>query len=140
DPVPQPDGIPIFHEELFIPPVTPAPESDPGDVAEAGEEWEEEQTYAGPGPVRGAWRELVISRGAQTLWAYENGALVLTTLVSTGVGNVPETVTPLGDWAVHTKLDMQTMEGVIAGEHYRVEDVPWVMYFDDGGNALHGAY
>ena len=49
-------------------------------------------------------------------------------------------VTPLGEWAVHTKLDMQTMEGVIAGEHYRVEDVPWVMYFDDRADALHGAY
>jgi hypothetical protein len=140
DPIPQPEGIPIFHEELFIPPVAPAAEWDSGDDAEAGEAWSEEQPETGPGPVRGAWRELVISRGAQTLWAYEDGELVLTTLVSTGVGNVPETVTPLGEWAVHTKLDLQTMEGVIAGEHYRVEDVPWVMYFDDGGNALHGAY
>jgi hypothetical protein len=146
DPAPRPEGVPVYHEELFIPPLTPEPEPEPepdpnSDVGLSGEgEAGQPGSSAGPGPLRGAWREIVISRGAQTLWAYEDGALVLTTLVSTGVGNVPETVTPLGEWAVHTKLDLQTMEGVIAGEHYRVEDVPWVMYFDDGANALHGAY
>ena len=148
DPIPQPEGIPLFHEELFIPPPAPEPALEPdssvdgaGETggASSGEAWSETPD-TGPGPLRGAWRELVISISAQTLWAYEGGELVLTTLVSTGVGNVPETVTPLGEWAVHTKLEMQTMEGVIAGEHYRVEDVPWVMYFDDRADALHGAY
>ena len=129
DHVPQPDDVPVYHEELFIAPLAP----DMG-VSDG------ESTNYGPGPLRGAWRELVISRGSQTLWAYEDGELVLTTLVSTGVGNVPETVTPLGEWAIHTKLELQTMEGVIAGEHYLVEDVPWVMYFDDRADALHGAY
>ena len=129
DRVPQPEDVPVYHEELFIAPLAPDLGVSDGDVT----------TY-GPGPMRGLWREIVISRGAQTLWAYEDGELVLTTLVSTGVGNVPETVTPLGEWAVHTKIDIQTMEGVIAGEHYRVEDVPWVMYFDDRADALHGAY
>jgi hypothetical protein len=136
DPIPQPEGIPVFHEALFIPP--PAPEPEPA-AGEAGEVWSEEVDH-GPGPNRGAWREIVISISAQSLWAYENGTLVLSTLVSTGLGNVPETITPIGEWAVHTKLEMQTMEGVIAGEHYRVEDVPWVMYFDDRADAIHGAY
>jgi hypothetical protein len=129
DPIPQPDDIPVFHEELFIAPLAPELGVDDGEI-----------TDYGPGPIAGTERELVISRGMQTLWAYEAGELVLTTLVSTGVGAVPETVTPLGSWAVHTKLESQTMEGVIAGEHYLVEDVPWVMYFDDRGDALHGAY
>jgi hypothetical protein len=127
--IPQPEEIPVFQEELFIAPLAP-------DLGVTGDQLSD----YGPGPIAGTEREIVISRGMQTLWAYEGGELVLTTLVSTGVGNVPETVTPLGNWAIHTKLESQTMEGVIAGEHYRVEDVPWVMYFDDRGDALHGTY
>ena len=38
------------------------------------------------------------------------------------------------------KFDAQTMEGTISGEYYRVEDVPYVMYFDNIGNAIHGTY
>lgn len=129
DPIPQPEEIPAFHEELFIAPLAPELGVSDGEL-----------TDYGPGAIAGTEREIVISRGLQTLWAYDDGELVLTTLVSTGVGAVPETVTPLGSWSVHTKVESQTMEGVIAGEHYRVEDVPWVMYFDDRGDALHGAY
>ena len=32
------------------------------------------------------------------------------------------------------------MEGVIGGEYYNVPDVPCVMYFTNGGHALHGTY
>ena len=32
------------------------------------------------------------------------------------------------------------MAGVINDEEYNVPDVPDVMYFDNDGNALHGAY
>ena len=32
------------------------------------------------------------------------------------------------------------MSGVIDDEAYNVPDVPWVMYFDDLGDALHGTY
>jgi hypothetical protein len=32
------------------------------------------------------------------------------------------------------------MEGTISGEDYFVADVPYVMYFDGLGNALHGTY
>ncbi|MCC6314465.1 MAG: L,D-transpeptidase [Thermomicrobiales bacterium] len=95
---------------------------------------------AGPGPQQGAWKEIVVSISQQSAWVYENGDLVASTFVSTGTGNVPETITPPGMYSILTKYDVQTMEGVIAGEEYKVPDVPDVMYFDNLGNALHGAY
>lgn len=120
----QPLDIPIYDEALFQPPVGTG-----GNIV-----------YSGPGPVQGGYKEIVISISAQSLWAYENGELVVSTLVSTGTGEVPETVTPLGYYSVHTKLLSQTMEGTISNEFYSVPDVPWVMYFDWAGNAIHGAY
>jgi lipoprotein-anchoring transpeptidase ErfK/SrfK len=48
--------------------------------------------------------------------------------------------TPVGSYAVLTKVPSQTMEGVIGGEYYNVPDVPSVLYFTDGGHALHGTY
>ncbi len=53
---------------------------------------------------------------------------------------MPETVTPVGYFSVLTKYDVQTMEGTISDEYYLVPDVPYVMYFDNLGNALHGTY
>jgi hypothetical protein len=120
----QPPGVPIYDEALFAIPEAPA---DSG--------WS-----FGPGPQQGGWREIVVSISAQTMWAYEEGQLVMSSLVSTGTGNVEETVTPIGFHSVLSKIDVQTMEGTISGEYYRVEDVPYVMYFDNGGNAIHGTY
>jgi hypothetical protein len=119
----QPLDIPIYDEALFVEPLGVGGTDD-----------------SGPGPVQGGYKEIVISISAQSLWAYEGGALVVSTLVSTGTGEVPETVTPLGFYSIHTKLLSQTMEGTISNEFYSVPDVPWVMYFDYAGNALHGAY
>jgi lipoprotein-anchoring transpeptidase ErfK/SrfK len=82
----------------------------------------------------------VISISAQSLWAYEDGQLVISTLVSTGTAETWEVSTPIGHWSVLSKYDVQTMEGTISNEYYRVEDVPHVMYFDNLGNAIHGAY
>jgi hypothetical protein len=124
----KPAEVPVYSEELFQPARPPVIA---GVGAEAGK---------GPGPQQGAWKEIVISISQQTLWAYENGELVVSTLVSTGTAEVPETVTPIGYHQVLTKYDMQTMEGTISNEYYRVEDVPDVMYFDNLGNAIHGAY
>jgi lipoprotein-anchoring transpeptidase ErfK/SrfK len=60
--------------------------------------------------------------------------------VSTGTAETEAVTTPVGYWSVLTKYDSQTMEGTISGEYYRVPDVPYVMYFDNLGNALHGTY
>ncbi|MFT4039017.1 MAG: L,D-transpeptidase [Thermomicrobiales bacterium] len=130
EPVKQPEDVPTYDESLWV-----APEGTPTEASDSGSDWS-----AGPGPQQGGWKEIVVSISQQRMWAYEGGELVVTSLVSTGVGNVPETVTPLGFHQILSKYDVQTMEGTISDEYYRVPDVPNVMYFDNLGNALHGAY
>lgn len=122
-----PDGVPTYDESLWIQPVI-EPAIGSGDPS------------AGPGPIQGGYKEIVVSISAQAMWAYESGSLVVTSLVSTGVGAVPETVTPIGYFSIWSKYESQTMEGTISDEYYKVEDVPDVMYFDFAGNAIHGAY
>jgi lipoprotein-anchoring transpeptidase ErfK/SrfK len=80
---------------------------------------------------------VVVSLSQQALWAYENGQVVRSTYVSTGMERTP---TPVGLFWVINKFPIETMEGTIAGEDYLVPDVPDVMYFNDQGDALHGAY
>lgn len=110
DPTDQGD-LPAYSEDLFVAP-TPQPGS-------GGEHWIE------------------VSLSEQYLWAYEGDTVVLETYVSTGRDGFE---TPEGTFHILTKLESQTMEGVIGGEYYNVPDVPWVMYFTDEGHALHGTY
>lgn len=128
DPIEQPEAVPRFEEGLFVAP--PEPEPAPS-FAVSG---------SGPGPQQGAYKEIVVSISAQALWAYENGELLRSALVSTGTAEVPGTVTPIGSFQILTKYDIQDMEGTISDEYYFVPDVPDVMYFDNLGNALHGTY
>ena len=90
---------------------------------------------APPAPTDG--RAVVVSLSMQALWAYENGEVVRSTYVSTGTERTP---TPVGLFWVNNKFPIETMEGTIAGESYLVPDVPDVMYFNEQGDALHGAY
>lgn len=90
---------------------------------------------APPAPTDG--RAVVVSLSMQALWAYENGQVVRSTYVSTGTERTP---TPVGLFWVNNKFPVETMEGTIAGEYYIVKDVPNVMYFNEQGDALHGAY
>jgi len=115
----RPQGnIPVYDESLFIPPVrVPL--------------WD----AAPPAPSVG--RAVVISLSQQALWAYEDGAVVRSTFVSTGTQVTP---TPQGFFNVINKIPVEDMEGTINGEYYYVADVPNVMYFDNDGNAIHGAY
>jgi hypothetical protein len=129
-PIPRPADVPTYDESLFD---MPEPK-----VEEAVSAWG--PGSFGPGPQQGAWKEIVVSISAQAMWAYENGELVVSTYVSTGTAEVPETTTPIGYHSVIAKVDVQTMEGTISGEYYRVENVPHVMYFDNLGNAIHGTY
>jgi hypothetical protein len=100
------------------------------------------QEFSDPGP--GRWqigeKEVVVSLGAQHLWAYEGEQPILTSFVSTGTAETPEVATPVGQFRVLVKLPMETMIGTVNGEAYQVEDVPYVMYFTDEGHALHGTY
>lgn len=139
--VDQPDGIPTYDAGLFIAPPSPEVQPEPEQVAEPAQAVPDLSVGGfGPGPVQGGSKEIVVSISNESLWAYQDGQMVLSTYVSTGVGDVPETVTPLGYHQILSKYDMQTMEGTISETYYRVPDVPWVMYFDDLGNALHGTY
>jgi lipoprotein-anchoring transpeptidase ErfK/SrfK len=91
-------------------------------------------------PVTGAakaQKAIVVSISQQMLWAYKGDQVVLNSYVRTGRSGFD---TPLGSFAVLSKLPSQTMEGVIGGEYYNVPDVPWVLYFTNSGHALHGTY
>src|SRR5215211_1901150 len=116
---PRPQGtIPTYDEALFMPPVAiPA--------------WD-----AAP-PAPGGGRAVVVSLSQQALWAYEDGAVVRSTYVSTGKEKFR---TPTGFFTVNSKTPEQDMAGVIGGESYDVPKVPDVMYFTDRGHALHGTY
>ena len=131
----QPEDVPAYEEQLFQPPAA-APETPEDQSAPTG--WA--VWGPGPGPQQGAWKEIVVSISHQAMWAYEAGELVMSSYVSTGTAEVPETTTPIGHWSILSKYDVQDMEGTISDEYYFVEDVPDVMYFDNLGNALHGAY
>lgn len=116
-----PDGAenyPWYSEDLFIPPPPPEPESvipsNPG-----GERW------------------VSVNLSSQYMVAYEGDVAVNETYVSTGR---PGFDTPVGTFYVSYSLESQHMEGVLGGEYYNVPDVPFVMYFTDGGHAIHGAY
>jgi lipoprotein-anchoring transpeptidase ErfK/SrfK len=159
-PISQPEGVPEFDPALFLAPSaapvlapapapesTPEPSPTPAAAPAPPADWVAPKVKVGwitgtrgPGPQVGAYKEIVVSISQQAMWAYEGGELMASSYVSTGTADLPETVTPIGQHIVLTKYEKQTMEGVIGGEAYKVPDVPHILYFDDLGNALHGAY
>lgn len=71
------------------------------------------------------------------MWAYQNGQLVNSFLVSAGA---PATPTPVGEFHVYAKFTVQDMSGLNAnGTKYFQPKVPWVSYFYSG-SAVHGVY
>jgi LysM repeat protein len=87
-------------------------------------------TQPSSAPTASRWIDIDLS--TQRLTAYEGETAVFTTLVSTGVAGRR---TPVGRFAVRTKLRAQTM----SGPGYYLPNVPYVMYFA-GANAIHGTY
>lgn len=85
-----------------------------------------------PAPPTSIGRAIVISTGEQRIYAYENGQMVRSDLVSTGRMVTP---TVLGDFNVYVKYQTDDMRGA----DYYIPDVPWTMYFYQG-YAIHGAY
>jgi lipoprotein-anchoring transpeptidase ErfK/SrfK len=67
------------------------------------------------------------------LYAYQDGQLVNTYLVTAGA---PATPTPLGEFHIWEKVTNQTM----VGPGYVQPNVPWINYFDHSGDAIHGNY
>lgn len=109
--------LPVYSEELFTAPPSATVSGVPADPN--GERW------------------VMINITLQYLWAYQGDQVLWQGYVSTGTAKF---ATPPGSYHVLSKLESQTMEGVLGGEYYNVPDVPDVLYFTDYGHAIHGTY
>lgn len=88
------------------------------------------------------WIDVNLSK--QTLMLYEGTEPVFATLISSGEAGLEDaettTATKRGIFRIHTKHVTATMSSREIGEEFELQDVPYVMYFDKEGYALHGAY
>jgi hypothetical protein len=109
------------------------------------DEWVPESYLAvvDPDPVRPTGipsnRWITINLWEQTLTAYENGEMVQATLISSGLQGW---WTRPGVFQVETELVRDHMSGAFEADrsdYYYLQDVPWVLYFDEA-RAIHGAY
>ena len=85
-----------------------------------------------PGAQIGVGREIVIILSTQTAYAYENGVLQRSAIMSSGL---PDTPTVKGNFKITRKLPSRHM----VGPDYNLPGVPWVSYFY-AGYAIHGTY
>lgn len=97
-----------------------------------------------PGWGKSGEKWIDVSINKQTLVLYEGEQPVFATLVSTGEAGLSDhttsTATKRGIFRIHTKHVTATMSSEELGEEFELRDVPYVMYFDKEGYALHGAY
>jgi lipoprotein-anchoring transpeptidase ErfK/SrfK len=122
-PIPQDKAVPEYSADLWYDPnaspseVTAPPPGAPSDEAK--------------------WIEVDLSQ--QYLRAWEFNKKVFGEYISSGVAAHP---TPTGTFHIFWKLRYDDMTGGKAGtsDYYNLPDVPWVMYFLEGGYALHGTY
>ena len=86
---------------------------------------------------RGRWVNINVTQ--QVVTAYEGGVPVKVTLASTGTAKNPS---ELGIWKIYYRLPKQDMDGgsLAAGDYYNLKDVPYVQYFHNSGEGLHGTY
>ncbi len=85
---------------------------------------------APPAPVA-TGKVIGVDLTKQMQYDYENGTLVYSTKISSGLNNS----TPIGTFRVYGKTQKQKMSG--AG--YYVPNVPWILWFK-GDYSLHGVY
>ena len=85
-----------------------------------------------PGAHIGIGREIVIVLSTQRAYAYENGLLKRSAIISSGL---PDTPTVQGDFKITRKTPSRHM----VGPDYDLPNVPWVSYFY-AGYAIHGTY
>jgi lipoprotein-anchoring transpeptidase ErfK/SrfK len=107
-----PNGNPAAAQTAYVPVADP-------NLPDAGAHW-------------GAGREIVVDLSTQMTYAYQDGGLVFSALVSTGL---PATPTVQGEYAIWHKTEAQTM----TGPGYNLPNVQWVMYFYQG-YGFHGTY
>ncbi len=89
-------------------------------------------TPALPAPPTAGGKQIVVALSEQRVYAYDNGLLVRSVLVSTGLPAYP-TVT--GNFNIYLKYPSQLM----SGPGYYLPNVPYVMYFY-AGYSFHGTY
>jgi len=77
-------------------------------------------------------KEIVVDLSEQRVYVYENGSLVRTLIVSTGVAATP---TVQGEFRIYLRYLKQDMYG----PDYYLPNVPYVQYFYQG-YGLHGTY
>jgi lipoprotein-anchoring transpeptidase ErfK/SrfK len=85
-----------------------------------------------PAAPTNAGKSIVVSTEEQRIYAYENGQLVHSYLVSTGL---PDSPTVHGDFQVYVKY----LKTDMSGPGYYLPDVPYTMYFYQG-YGIHGTY
>lgn len=85
-----------------------------------------------PAPSLTSGKFILIDLSDSKVYAYLDGILVRSVLVSTGL---PATPTVLGQFTIRQRVRAQTM----SGPGYSLPNVEWVLYFYQG-YALHGAY
>jgi lipoprotein-anchoring transpeptidase ErfK/SrfK len=101
--------------------------------------------FDGP-KFKGNWVGVNLTQQIAT--AYQNGTPVKVTLASTGTvrtlpdGTKEDLRTNVGTWKIYWRLPSQEMKGgsVENGDYYDLKDVPFVQYFYQSGEALHGTY
>ncbi len=128
------DGLPLPDPIVVPAPPVPTDAPAPTDVSVANPP--SAAKPAAPTPASRGGKYIIVDVGDQWLYAYEGDTIVYDAPVSTGRDGFN---TPIGTFAVYAKLPLQTMEGTLGGEYYRVPDVPNVMYVM-GGVAIHGTY
>jgi len=83
-------------------------------------------------------KKIIVSLSRQTLYLLEGEKVVATFPTLTGAKGMS---TPTGNYTVLSKYPKVTMEGQIGTPlEYRVENVPWVLFFIDHSYAIHGNY
>jgi lipoprotein-anchoring transpeptidase ErfK/SrfK len=92
------------------------------------------------GIVENIDKKIIVDRSEQMVYAYEGDVLFMKQSVSTGKeGNL----TPRGNFTISRKVPSRYMQGPLPGiseQEYDLPGVPWTMYFNEYGAALHGAY
>jgi hypothetical protein len=83
------------------------------------------------------WVEVVVNH--QSLVAYEGDEPVYMTMISSGDEKHPTRYGVFRVWWKKAQADMSSTPGMAGPEFYRVDDVPWAIFFWRG-IALHGAY
>jgi LysM repeat protein len=116
------DALITVGEPLIIPGAAPLPGVDYSFVTAPN----------APEARIGRGREVIVDLSDQRIYAYLDGVLVRSVIVSTGL---PATPTVQGNFTVQRKYSAQTM----SGPGYHLPGVPWVVYFY-AGYALHGTY